>query len=260
MCFLHVANMPELDLMRTLHVVLKSRPPPSEDAMPVDNGAEDETVITSSSFLAGCMIYPYSPTPLRSALRTVLSEGEELTTLLRIIVDWLDEVVKKDIDLSLGEDLAPEHGVPIVKKQPKRLHLDAITEPPPLENVSSTALSCRSYSLQLHSKIISFLHALLDASFLTLLQHTPSHPLLRRIFEEQVGSQIMFNNDLEVLRGALQPFAKSHAAAITDARLGRAGGNKKTVDHQEDWRKRRRRIHEQNEMALGPYQVEELVF
>jgi len=138
-----------------------------------------------------------------------------------------------------------EHGVPIVKQQQlKHTHLDRIMEqPPPLEN------------------IISFLHALLDSSFLTLLQHTPSHPLLRRIFEEQIESQIAFNDDLEVLRGTLQPFAKSHTAAIADAaRSGRAGGNKKIVDHQEDWRKRRRRIHEQNEMALGPYQVEELVF
>ncbi|KLO08508.1 hypothetical protein SCHPADRAFT_1000874 [Schizopora paradoxa] len=240
MCFSHVGNLPELDLMRTLQVALKSGSPPSDDAMSVDKSpSEPQTTISTSTFLAGCMVYPYSPSPLRTALRTIFSEGEDLLTLLRIIVDWLDEVVKKDFHLE--EDFDTEHDASPVKKQHKRSQPHAITEPPPLEN------------------IITFLLALLDSTFLTLLQHPPSHPLLRRIFEEQIGSQIAFNDDLEALRGTLQPFAKSHAAAITDARLGRTG-NKKNMDHQEDWRKRRRRIHEQTEMALGPYQVEELVF
>ncbi len=143
MCFSHVANIPELDLMRTLGVVIKSRPPPSDDAMAVDNGADStQTVISYFSFLAGCMTYPSSPTPLRTALRTVFYEGTDLTILLRVIVDWLDEVVEKDVDLCFGEVAENEHGVPIVKQQQlKHTHLDRIMEqPPPLENVRRTLI------------------------------------------------------------------------------------------------------------------------
>lgn len=120
---------------------MKSSPPPTEDAMSVDKSAdESQTTLSASSFLAGCMSYPYSPSPLRTALRTVFSEGDELLTLLRTIVDWLDDVVKRD--LPLEEDPISEHTAPTTtKKQPKRSQLQAIAEPPPLENVSDFLVS-----------------------------------------------------------------------------------------------------------------------
>ncbi len=62
--------------------------------------------------------------------------------IVRVIVDWLDEVVEKDVDLCFGEVAENEHGVPIVKQQQlKHTHLDRIMEqPPPLENVRRTLI------------------------------------------------------------------------------------------------------------------------
>lgn len=62
------------------------------------------------------------------------------------------------------------------------------------------------------------------------------------------------NEGLEPLRGPLMPFAKAHAKALVEGR----GDRRK--EPEVDWRRRRKQMQEQNELAIGPYQVEELVF
>ena len=88
----------------------------------------------------------------------------------------------------------------------------------------------------------------MDASFLILLQYPPSHQLLRRI-SARLDPEIEVIEEIEGLRGPLEPFAKAQAR-------GSAEGQRKD---QADWRRRRKIEHEQATMSIGLYQVEELV-
>lgn len=96
-----------------------------------------------------------------------------------------------------------------------------------------------------------FLQTLLDASFLTLLQYTPAHDLLRRISLD-LEPELSRVDQMEQLRGPLEPFAKCQMKALKES----VEGNK---DSQVDWRKRRKAAHEQAGVAVGLYRLEELV-
>lgn len=67
-----------------------------------------------------------------------------------------------------------------------------------------------SKSLILKSKkkkqIIEILQTILDASFLTLLQHQPCHKILRSL-SAHLKPEIAFANAIEGSRGFLEPFA-----------------------------------------------------
>ena len=85
------------------------------------------------------------------------------------------------------------------------------------------------------------------------MTHPPAQPLLRGLLE-CLEPEVAHATSLAQLAGALQPFAAAHARAV---REGTTGTTK--AEARVDWRKRRRAAHEQAEMALGAYQVEELV-
>ena len=99
-------------------------------------------------------------------------------------------------------------------------------------------------------KILAFVRAILDATFVTLLQHTQSHPLLRRL-SARLQSEIRTIDELQLLHGPLELFAKTE--------------EKSTIEKQrppgplEDWRRRRKLAHEQASIGVGLYRVEELV-
>lgn len=100
--------------------------------------------------------------------------------------------------------------------------------------------------------MISFLQTLLDASFLALLQHPPSHRVLRSL-AAQVEPEIAFTEQIERLRGPLEPFAKAQTKAVRDA------GDEKRQQPQGDWRQRKKQAHEQAGLGVGLYRLEELV-
>ena len=102
-------------------------------------------------------------------------------------------------------------------------------------------------------QILTFIQVILDSSFVTLVQHPPCHKILLRL-SKQLGPQVALNNELEVLRGSIEPYAKAQARFVAEAKSGR----KKEAEV--DWRKRRRAVQEQNSVAIGLYQVEELTF
>lgn len=114
------------------------------------------------------------------------------------------------------------------------------------------ALKCERFP----SQILAFLHPLFDASFLTLLQHAPAHRVLRRL-AQHLSPEIAFIDDVEQLRGPLEPFARAQAKALREG-AGAARGVRKDTQ-QGDWRKKRKAAHEQTGMAVGVYQLEELV-
>lgn len=97
------------------------------------------------------------------------------------------------------------------------------------------------------------MQALLDSSFLIFLTYPPSHRVLRDIFSH-LEPELTFTDDMEQLRGPLEPFVRAHAKAVHEA----ANGVQKP-DLKVDWRRRRKVAHEQANMALGVYQIEELL-
>ncbi len=88
---------------------------------------------------------------------------------------------------------------------------------------------------------------------LTILQYPASHQLIRRI-KTHLEPQIQFNRDLDKLRGPLEPFAKAHRKAQMEA------SGKHRHEPAGDWRQRRKQARDQAEVAIGLYQVEDLVF
>ena len=94
---------------------------------------------------------------------------------------------------------------------------------------------------------------MLDSSFLTFLTYSPSHGILRDIFTH-LEPELAFTDDVEQLRGPLEPFVRAHAKAVHEA----AHGAQKP-DHKVDWRKRRKEAHEQAGIAVGVYQIDELL-
>lgn len=103
------------------------------------------------------------------------------------------------------------------------------------------------------NQVLGFLQTLLDSSFLTFLTYPPSHGILRDIFSD-LEPELTFTDDVEQLRGPLESFVREHAKAVHEA----AHGAQKP-DLKVDWRRRRKEAHEQAGMAVGMYQIEELL-
>lgn len=106
-------------------------------------------------------------------------------------------------------------------------------------------------------QILLFTQTLLDASFLTLLTHAPSHATLHTLLS-LLQPETELTDALDQLRGPLEPFAKAHRKMVYEAAHGpekpEASGNGGA-----DWRKKRREVQERVGAAVGVYQVEELV-
>lgn len=214
--------------------------------MDVDSVSDLPTLPT---FLASCVTYPTSPAILRSALRHSLKDAENILAVVKVLENWIAQWGKRDIRLLPSKkDVAKnEHGVLVLKAKEKEVHRDL----PPLPKVNTTSITLAS-PLTSWIQILSFLQTLLDASFLTLLQHSSSHTILRSIFS-QIEPELASLDQMEQLRGPLEPFVKAHTKAIKEA------GEDKRKQPVVDWRQRRKQAHEQAGLSIGLYQLEELV-
>ena len=76
--------------------------------------------------------------------------------------------------------------------------------------------------------------------------------MLRKVFA-QIQPEISSIDQMEQLRGPLEPFAKAQAKAIKEGSEGRR------KEHQVDWRQRKKQTHDQAGLAVGLYRLEELV-
>ncbi|EMD40538.1 hypothetical protein CERSUDRAFT_111138 [Gelatoporia subvermispora B] len=229
-----VSDVPEDDMISLLAQVVaahRSKQPVSEDAMQVDSTpAAAGDVPLLPSFLALCVAYSTTPAALRLALRKHLPEAEDLTVVLGLLGSWIERWGSEEETL-LPENVTKDaRGVPIPVFAPQEKR-----DIPPLQ------------------KVLTFTQSVVDSSFLILLTHPPAQPLLRGLLEH-LEPEVARATALAQLAGALQPFATAHARAV---REGTTGATK--AEARVDWRKRRRAAHEQAAMALGAYQVEELV-
>ncbi|KAL5487970.1 hypothetical protein ACEPAI_6078 [Sanghuangporus weigelae] len=249
-CFLNIVDLPETELLRLLYIIVKHHRDRSVEDKGKDKRAatsgkprkmrvRDEhwhEIPSAKRFLARIFDYPATQAAWRTSLRQRFADIDDLMTLLAILDEWVDAYATKGLRVGLGETSPNEHGVPVPDPESteKPLRLKGVTLPS-LEN------------------LLTFVQAILDSSFLNLLQNPASHQFLQRI-SENIAQIHSSNLELQSLRGPLEPFARAQNRAIAEA----ANGGKK--HEQVDWRKRRKEAHEQAALSLGPYQVEELVF
>ncbi|KAI0689236.1 hypothetical protein BC835DRAFT_264850 [Cytidiella melzeri] len=226
----------------------EKQPLTDDSAMEVDSGV-DSSLPSLSSVLPLCVTYPTSAPALRLALRRHFSDAEALTSVLGLLAEWLRSYAEEEPQLFPEGTKKDLHGalVPLYEEQRKRKHRH-----PPAEKVC-TLLGCTQPFADC-LQILSFVQTILDSSFLSLLSYPPSYDILRRIFS-YIEPEATFTDDLELLRGPLEPFVNAHSKMVHEA----AHGPEKP-DLTGDWRKKRKEAHEQAAIAVGVYQVEELVF
>jgi hypothetical protein len=98
-------------------------------------------------------------------------------------------------------------------------------------------------------QVITFLQSVLDVHFLTLLHYTPSHGVVERI-SQQLHEQLLYVDDLDRLRGPLEAFVRIQSESSAQRQVQETG---------ENLRQRRKEAFEAAELAIGRYQIEELV-
>ena len=107
--------------------------------------------------------------------------------------------------------------------------------------------------------MVSFIQAILDASFLSLLQHPPAYPILRSI-SDQIEPELNLTNEVEQLRIPFDSLLKEHKKVAAERKereqASQSGGGGK--GDKGDWRKRRKEAFQQANLAVGSYQVEEI--
>ncbi|KIY74000.1 hypothetical protein CYLTODRAFT_416645 [Cylindrobasidium torrendii FP15055 ss-10] len=220
----HVSDIQELEVVDCLRQVLKFH---SADAMQVDTPSEIPSV---SGFLSACVQYPTSPAPLRMAIRRCLPDVVDIVRVLEVINQWLGQWAGREVPLLPGQGAVKknEKGVLVVDVQKGKASRD-------LPSVN---------------EITTFLQAIMDSSLLNLLQHPPAHKVLRLI-SSRVDVEIGFVDQVQPLRGALEPFVEAQRRAIRLAEEGK--------EPVVDAKRRTKAMHEKNEGSIGAYRVEKLV-
>ncbi|KAF8272086.1 hypothetical protein EI94DRAFT_1567074 [Lactarius quietus] len=217
----NVLDIPEVQVIKLVHSIHGYGPPSGAHDMQIDAMISDAEV---SSIMAACVSYPSSDAALRVAIKEQLNHAESIMPILVTIDDWLVKISSRETSLeSSGQTITT--AAPIAPGPEK-------ADIPPLD------------------KILAFLRAILDATFVTLLQHTQSHPLLRRL-SAHLQSEITVIDELQSLHGPLELFARTQEKATTE--------KQRPPGPLEDWRRRRKLAHEQASMGMGLYRVEELV-
>jgi len=99
---------------------------------------------------------------------------------------------------------------------------------------------------------------MLDASFLTLLQHRPCHKILRSL-SAHLKPEIEFANTIEGLRGFLDPFALAQDKAVKESLV--TPQEREREKQKGDWRQRRKGPGAAPGVGadIGVYKLEELV-
>ncbi|KAF8191434.1 hypothetical protein K438DRAFT_1830503 [Mycena galopus ATCC 62051] len=233
----HVTDLAESDLMFILQFIAEHSRKTDKDAMEVDPSPLG-IIPTLSSFLNACVRYQTSPAALRTAIHQHLKQPEDVVAVLEVLDHWVGqwrgaEVIALPSKKNVQKDA---DGVVVLKDgwQKDEGGSGAGAAHPPL------------------IKVLSFLQTILDACFLALLQHTPAHPVLRKVLS-RIEPEIQLTEEVELLRGPLEMFARAQAKAVGEGKEGKKHGGA-------DWRQRRRLEHERAAMAVGGvYQLEELV-
>ena len=107
-----------------------------------------------------------------------------------------------------------------------------------------------TFLLRFIVQVTAFLQSVLDVHFLTLLQYAPSHTNIEKI-SRHVHEQLLYVEDMDRLRGPLEAFVSSQSRKSRGHHRELKGGGISRQRHKE--------ASEAAELAVGLYQVEELV-
>ncbi|KAF9478651.1 hypothetical protein BDN70DRAFT_879661 [Pholiota conissans] len=248
--FSKVLDLTEVEIVESLRVVVtrhrnSQTPAPAVDAMEVDPPATSiaSSDITSLPAMLSLLAnYPTSRGPLLVVLRRYIQDAADLTAILQVLHGWIVQRINMDKQLMpTKKDLKKtEHGVWVVVGRKGEQKEKNAGEVPPLE------------------KVIDLVQCILDASFLSLLQYTPAHKVLRNI-QTLLTPEIAFANAAETLRGPLEPFALAQEKAIKESLI--TPQEREREKQKGDWRQRRKGVGAAPGVAadIGVYQLEELV-
>ncbi|KAH7344102.1 hypothetical protein B0J17DRAFT_714240 [Rhizoctonia solani] len=233
----HVPDIPEDEIVATIRDLLVPLHPEGTSVPPLSNAPPLQNA------LAHVLAYPTSPTPLRLALRTHLRDAEDLVHVLKVLDGWLKRGLQFDVwEL---EGLQPEGWAG--SKAGKSVGVSAGTGKKKVKGAGM---------IPALEHILNFTQALLDTHLLTLLQHRPSHPLLRSI-ADNISPLPAHNDALSSLTAPLAQFAAEDALE----RKSSSSSSKETQTWQskEEWRKHRKAQLAAEAVAIGDYRFEELV-
>ena len=225
-----VADISEDELMASAKYLI-DRQRRSENAMDVD--VSEGYVPPLWSYLFACLSYPFSAAPMRLAIRKHLPDAQDLVEILEILENWIQGGTEHEMEA-------------LLKSLSTNMKTSSKADSPPYPRVFQPHLF-RIATLTPY-QVIAFLQALLDASFVALLQYQPSHDLLRRLLS-YIEPEITFIDSLEPLRGVLEPFVKAQSL------------KEKTGTSEEspaEWRKRKKQLEERAGLNVGLYRLEEL--
>ena len=108
--------------------------------------------------------------------------------------------------------------------------------------------------------MVSFIQAILDASFLSLLQHPPAYTILRSI-SDQIEPELELISEVEQLRIPFNSLLREHNKTVAERKereqASQLGGGGK--GDRSDWRKKRKEAFQQASLAVGLYQIEEIL-
>ncbi|KIM35166.1 hypothetical protein M413DRAFT_20795 [Hebeloma cylindrosporum] len=246
LAFSTVLDISESELMETLQtVVSRHRETPAtaaRDAMDVDSppSSSGDAVPSLPIFLQHVASYPTSRGPLVLAFRTYMKEPEDLMAVLQVLNTWLVRRSKMD------ERLLP------TKKDLRK------TEQCVWVVVGRKGDKDKKEDIPSLEKITEILQIILDASFLTLLQHQPSHKIIRSL-SAILRPEIAFANTIEGLRGFSEPFALAQDKAVKESLV--TPQEREREKQKGDWRQRRKGVGAAPGVGadIGVYKLEELV-
>ncbi|RXW19385.1 hypothetical protein EST38_g6484 [Candolleomyces aberdarensis] len=256
LCFSSLVDIPESDMIETLVVLIKYHQHQQQqndtNAMHVDSSQNASSSIPSlARYLGLVTIYPtLTSKPLVVALKRWIRDPQDALDIAKVVEQWLRVLGQqrkangevgllpsnKDLEKNKDGVWVASSSKGDAKKNSKRGKEDVL----PL------------------SKVISFLQAFLDSTFLLLLQHPPSHKTLH-LLQSHLIEESSFSDTLQQLRGSLEPFAIGHQKSVKEAAVPEK--EKERQRQKGDWRQRRagQAAAMGSAASVGVYQVEEMV-
>ncbi|KAJ2930872.1 hypothetical protein H1R20_g6214, partial [Candolleomyces eurysporus] len=256
LCFSSLVDIPESDMIETLVVLIKYHQHQQQqndtNAMHVDSSQSVPSSIPSlARYLSLVTVYPtLTSKPLVVALKRWIRDPQDALDIAKTVEQWLRVLGQqrkangevgllpsnKDLEKNKDGVWVASNSKGDAKKHSKRGKEDV----PPL------------------SKVISFLQAFLDSTFLLLLRHPPSHKTLQ-LLQSHLVEESSFSDTLQQLRGSLEPFAIGHQKSVREAAMPEK--EKERQRQKGDWRQRRagQAAVVGSAASVGVYQVEEMV-
>ncbi|TFK28968.1 hypothetical protein FA15DRAFT_664615 [Coprinopsis marcescibilis] len=250
-----VQDLPVADIIECLATVTRRHRQPSSNADVMQVDPEPSTPITSlPTFLSHVINYQSSATPSQVvlALKRYFRDPEDVRAVAQVLATWIRSLnqQRKSQNLAIwpsNKDMElNQHGVWVFSLKNK-------------ERRSTKSAAKKAGGPPVFEKVIVFLQSFLDACFLSLLQHPPSHPLLSEL-QNYLGDESAFSDSLIQLQGSLEPFSITHQKMLREAAVPEK--ERERQKQKGDWRQRRNGAAGVIGAvgAVGVYQLEELAF